>query len=249
MTWQLASFALVALALVLAAWWYERSRPPVKLVAIVATLAALAALGRDAFAAVPDVKPITAIVLVSGIAFGAGPGFAVGAVSALASNVLLGEGPWTPWQMIGWGLVGLLGGGLGAVTGRRLPTVAIALACAIAAEIFNLTVDLYTWTGTGTHTLSAFGVVLGSAFVFDMTHVAASFAFGLLFGGVLLRMLLRVRSRLHVTWSAPPALPLLALLLAPLAILGTRPAVAHGADAIAATTAPAGAGGGGGAGH
>ena len=86
-----------------------RARRP-KLVAVMATLAAMAALGRDAFVAVPDVKPITAIVLVSGVAFGAGPGFAVGAISGLASNVLLGQGPWTPWQMLGWGLVGLIGG-------------------------------------------------------------------------------------------------------------------------------------------
>ena len=201
MSWQLASFVMVALALALAGWWYERSRPPAKLLAVIATLAALAALGRDAFAAVPDVKPITAIVLVSGVAFGAGPGFAVGAVSAIASNVLLGEGPWTPWQMLGWGVVGLMGGALGALTARRLPPLALALACAVGAEAFNLILDLYTWTGTGNHTLAGFGVVLGSAFAFDLTHVLASFAFGVAFGGVLLRMLLRVRSRLHVTWS------------------------------------------------
>ncbi len=206
MSWQLASYALVALALALAAWWYERSRPPLKLLAVIATLAAIAALGRDAFAALPDVKPITAIVLVSGIAFGAGPGFAVGAVAAVASNVLLGEGPWTPWQMIGWGAVGLIGGALGAIWPRKLPTLAIALACALAAEVFNLIVDVYTWTGTGEHTLAAFGVVLASAASFDITHVVASFVFGLLFGGVLLRMLLRLRARMEVSW-APAATP------------------------------------------
>jgi energy-coupling factor transport system substrate-specific component len=202
-SWQLSAFALVALALALAFWWYERSRPPAKLVAVIATLAALAALGRDAFAAVPDVKPTTAIVLVAGVAFGAGPGFAVGAIAALSSNILLGEGPWTPWQMLGWGLVGLLGGGLGTLTARRLPRVALALACAGCAEVFNLLVDLYTWTGAGSHTLAAFGVVLGSAVVFDTTHVIASLLFGFAFGPALLRMLLRVRARLEVSWEAP----------------------------------------------
>lgn len=163
MSWQLVSFALVLLSLGFAFWWYERSRPPAKLIAVIATLATLAALGRDAFVAVPDLKPITAIVLVSGIAFGAGPGFAVGAISALASNILLGQGPWTPWQMLAWGLVGLMGAGLGAVTRRRMSPLAIALSCAAAAEAFNLILDLYTWTGAGNHTLAAFGVVLGSA--------------------------------------------------------------------------------------
>ena len=203
MSWQLAAFAIVLVTLAGAFWWYERSRPPAKLVALVGALAALAALGRDAFAAVPDVKPITAIVLVTGVAFGAAPGFATGALGALASNVLLGEGPWTPWQMLGWGMVGLLGAALGALAGRRLSPLMIALACAAAAEVFNLLLDFYTWTGTGSHTLAGFGLVLGSALAFDVTHVAASFAFGLAFGAVLLRMLLRVRSRMHVTWSAP----------------------------------------------
>jgi energy-coupling factor transport system substrate-specific component len=203
-SWQLGSFALVIVALVLAFWWYERSRPSTKLLAVVATLAALAALGRDAFAAVPDVKPITAIVLISGVAFGAGPGFAVGAISALASNILLGEGPWTPWQMLGWGIVGVLGGALAVAAPRRLPSIALALACGAAAEVFNLILDLYTWTGTGSQSLRGFGVVLAAALVFDLTHVIASFVFALAFGPVLLRMLVRVRERLDVSWRPPP---------------------------------------------
>ena len=144
MSWQLASFALVLGALAMAFWWYERSRPSAKLLAVVATLAALAALGRDAFAAVPDVKPITAIVLVSGVAFGAGPGFAVGAISGLASNILLGQGPWTPWQMLGWGMVGLIGAALARPLGPRPSRLALALGCALAAGVFNLVLDLST---------------------------------------------------------------------------------------------------------
>jgi len=207
MSWQLASFAIVLASVALAFWWYERSHPPAKLLAVVATLAAIAALGRDAFAAVPDVKPITAIVLVSGVAFGAGPGFAVGAISGFASNILLGQGPWTPWQMLGWGLVGLIGSGLGRLTSRHMSPLEIALACAVSAEVFNLVVDLYTWTGTGDETLRAFGVVLSTAVVFDATHVVASFGFGLAFGGTLLRMLMRVRSRLEISWGPIPATP------------------------------------------
>jgi energy-coupling factor transport system substrate-specific component len=203
LSWQLTSFAIALVSLAFAFWWYERSQPPTKLIAVVATLAALAALGRDAFVAIPDVKPITAIVLVSGIAFGAGPGFAVGAISALASNITLGEGPWTPWQMLGWGLVGLIGAGLGRVAGRRLSPLVLALASALSAEVFNLLLDFYTWTGTGSHTLAAFGIVLGQAVVFDVTHVVASFLFALAFGGVLLRMLMRVRGRLEISWERP----------------------------------------------
>jgi energy-coupling factor transport system substrate-specific component len=227
-SWQLASFALVLLALALALWWYERSQPPAKLLAVVATLAALAALGRDAFAAIPDVKPITAIVLIGGLAFGAGPGFAIGAISALASNVLLGEGPWTPWQMLGWGIVGILGAALGALSGRRPPVLLLALACAGAAEVFNLVLDLYTWTGTGNHSLEGFAVVLGTALTFDLTHVVASFAFALAFGPALLRMLNRVRARLEVRWEPLPLAPLLCV--AALLVAAAYPARAAAGD-------------------
>src|SRR6476620_11070955 len=108
-----AAFLLLAVALAggLVAW--ERTRPPARVLALVGTLAALAALGRIAFAPLPNVKPTTDIVIVAGAALGPAAGFAVGAVGALASNLFFGQGPWTPWQMAGWGLCGLLGAGLG----------------------------------------------------------------------------------------------------------------------------------------
>ncbi|MHB8240877.1 MAG: prenyltransferase/squalene oxidase repeat-containing protein [Solirubrobacteraceae bacterium] len=249
MSWQLASFIVVLGSLGLAFWWYERSRPPTKLLAVIATLAALAALGRDAFAAVPDVKPITAIVLISGFAFGAAPGFAVGAIAGLASNVLLGEGPWTPWQMLGWGVVGLMGAVLARLLHRRASPLVLALACAAGAEIFNLILDVYSWTGTGNHTLAGFVVVLGTAVVFDVTHVLASFGFGLAFGGVMLRMLERVRIRLEVRWEPPSGeasrvspshlVPLCALALALVALSSPNQARAAGTSSPIGPTSTA----------
>ena len=76
---------------------------------LVATLAAVAAAGRVLFAAVPGVQPVTVIVVAAGAALGARAGFATGALAALASNFFLGQGPWTPWQMLGWGACGLAG--------------------------------------------------------------------------------------------------------------------------------------------
>ena len=120
MTWQLGAFGLLALALAGGFAWYERVRPDARIVALVGTLAAFAALGRIAFAAVPNVKPTTDIVLISGYALGGGPGFAVGAIAGLASNFFFGQGPWTPWQMAAWGATGVVGAALAWVTSPRV---------------------------------------------------------------------------------------------------------------------------------
>jgi energy-coupling factor transport system substrate-specific component len=118
MTWQLGAFAILAIGLAGGFTWYERGRPDARIVALVGTLAAFAALGRIAFAALPNIKPTTDIVLISGYALGGAPGFAVGALAALTSNFFFGQGPWTPWQMAGWAATGLLGAWLAAASTR-----------------------------------------------------------------------------------------------------------------------------------
>ena len=96
MSWIVASFVLLGAALAVGFGWYERTHPSARVLALVGTLAALAALGRIAFAPLPNVKPTTDIVIVAGAALGPAAGFAVGAVGALASNLFFGQGPWTP---------------------------------------------------------------------------------------------------------------------------------------------------------
>ena len=73
------------------------------MLALVATLAALAALGRIAFAPLPNVKPTTDIVLLTGYVLGCAPGFAVGAVGAVVFNLFFGQWPWSLCQWAVWG--------------------------------------------------------------------------------------------------------------------------------------------------
>lgn len=99
-----------ALAVVLVLASFESSRPALRQLMPTAVLAALAAAGRVLFAPLPDVKPVSAIAIVAGAALGRRSGFVVGALAALLSNFFFGQGPWTPWQMYAWGLVGYVGG-------------------------------------------------------------------------------------------------------------------------------------------
>ncbi len=209
MSWTLASFMILALALAGGFAWYERSRPLSRTVAIVAALAALATLGRIAFAPLPSVKPTTDIVLIAGFVLGGPPGFAVGAVAAIASNIVFGQGPWTPWQMLAWGMVGLLGAGLRRRRARPLPRLVMALICAAAGFAYGLVLNFYTFvTFTGQHTLAQFLVIEGSAFSFDLAHAIGNFVFYLAFGPALVRALQRFRLRMDVAWGPATAAPL-----------------------------------------
>jgi energy-coupling factor transport system substrate-specific component len=201
-SWPLASALLVSLVLGVGWLAYERARPSARMVAVVGTLAAVAALGRDAFVALPDVKPITAMTLVVGYALGPLPGFTVGALGMLASNFVLGQGPYTPWQMAAWGLVGLGGAALGRLSGRRLGRVELAIACALAALAAKELMNLYTWTIGASHSPAAFLAVAVAALPFDLTDTAASFLFGFAFGPELARLLARMRARMDVSWEA-----------------------------------------------
>ncbi|HYJ21817.1 MAG TPA: prenyltransferase/squalene oxidase repeat-containing protein [Solirubrobacterales bacterium] len=195
MSWQLTSFLILGAVLVAGFVWYERSRPPSQVVALVAALAALAIAGRIAFAAFPNVKPTTDIVIFAGYALGGAPGFAVGALAALVSNLWFGQGPWTPWQMVGWGLCGVLGAAL-ALGGRNVGRLGLALVCGLAGIAYGALLNFSLMaTYGGDLSLERFGVLMTRAIPFDLAHAAGNVALALIAGPAMVRMLSRFRER------------------------------------------------------
>ena len=79
-------------------------------IVILALLAAIGAVARVPFAGLPSVQPTSFVIITVGLVFGAESGFLVGALAALVSNIFLGQGPWTPWQMFAWGTMGMSAG-------------------------------------------------------------------------------------------------------------------------------------------
>ncbi len=230
MSWQVGAFTILGLALAAGFAWYERDHPDARIVALVGTLAAVAALGRIAFAAVPNVKPTTDIVLISGYALGGGPGFAVGAIAGLVSNFFFGQGPWTPWQMAAWGATGVLGAGVaraGLVRGGRWR---LAIVCAAAGLAFTAIQDVGDWVTFSDHSWAQLGVYVGQGLGFDAIHAAGCLAFALAFGPALIRSIARFAQRLEVTWlpPAPLAVGIVALLVAGMAPAPSRARAATG---------------------
>jgi len=214
MTWEATSFLILGAVLLGGFAWYERSRPPAQVVALVAALAALAIAGRIAFAAFPNVKPTTDIVIFAGYALGPAPGFAVGALTGMVSNFWFGQGPWTPWQMTGWGLCGVLGAAL-ALGGRNASRLTLAAACGLAGIAYGALLNFSLMaTYGGDLSLQRFLALELRAVPFDAAHAIGNAAFALLAGPAMVRMLVRFRERFEWRTPAVAAAMLLALTLA-----------------------------------
>ncbi|WP_165248471.1 ECF transporter S component [Adlercreutzia sp. ZJ141] len=156
---------------------FEVSRPALRQIMPTVVLAALAAAGRVLFAPVPDVKPVSAICIVAGAVFGRRCGFMVGALAALVSNFFFGQGPWTPWQMYAWGLVGYVAGVL-ARTGAFNRTSVVLVYGFASALLYGMLLNGWYVIGY-VHPITWPAVVAAfvAAVPFDCIHGAATVAF------------------------------------------------------------------------
>ena len=203
MSWQLGSLVVVLLVIGTGLVWYERSRPPSQVVALVAVLAAMAVAGRVLLAPLPNVVATTDIVLFAGYALGPAPGFAVGALGGLISNFWLGQGIWTPWQMVGWGMAGVAGWVVWKVTAGRAGRLSLALACGLAGLVFGLWMNLQFLVGFGGEvTPDRYLALQVRSIPFDLAHIIGNVAFALIAGPAIISALERFRRRFE--WQKLP---------------------------------------------
>ena len=192
---------LLAAALVLAGVaWIESGSDAAREIVLVATLGAAAAAGRVLVAAVPGVQPVTVVAVAAGAALGARAGFAVGAIAAFVSNFFLGQGPWTPWQMLGWGACGVAGAWLAPVLRGRVPLAAV---CFVLGLAFSTLMDLWLWLSFAPHTWEALTVILARGIWFSVAHAIGNVLIALAIGPELRRLLERYgrRLRTEVVWA------------------------------------------------
>ena len=89
---------------------FEGRKPKARELIVISVLCAIAVAGRSAFFMLPQFKPVVALIVITGVCFGGETGFLVGAVTGFVSNFFFGEGPWTPWQMFAFGIIGFIAG-------------------------------------------------------------------------------------------------------------------------------------------
>lgn len=124
---------------------FERKKTGSRRLVIASVTVALSVAGRF----IPFFKPVTALTVLTGMHLGGEAGYLVGAMSALISDLYFGMGPWTPFQMLAWGMIGLISGAAAPVLRRsRALTVAFG---ALSGVIFSLIMDVWTvlWYNEG----------------------------------------------------------------------------------------------------
>jgi energy-coupling factor transport system substrate-specific component len=180
--------------------WFESGTDSTRELAVIATLGAAAAAGRVLFAAVPGVQPVTVVAIIAGASLGLRAGVATGALAAFVSNLFLGQGIWTPQQMLGWGACGAAGALLAPFLRNRWVLAAVA---AVLGFAFSASMDVWLWYGFSPHTPAALAAVLGRGLWFDVSHAAGNVVIALAAGPELRRMLDRYGSRLRtvVVWA------------------------------------------------
>ncbi|MFW6056868.1 MAG: ECF transporter S component [Chloroflexota bacterium] len=191
----------LAVAVVLAfAAFFESSDLQPRELAIIALLGTVSALLRVPFAAVPSLQPSTYLVICSGYVFGPVAGFMVGALTAVVSNFFLGHGPWTLFQVVGWGLAGASAPLLRRLDMRTSLLVAFGIVWGI---LFGLIANLWTWVAfVYPLTLQTFLVTWLNSIWFDALHAVGNAFFLGLFGVKTVRLLERYRQRFN--WVRVP---------------------------------------------
>ncbi|HBC95595.1 MAG TPA: ECF transporter S component [Clostridium sp.] len=180
-------------------FYFEKSHAGTKEIAIIATLSAFAAISRIIFALIPNVQPVTFLVAISGFVFGPYEGFLIGSTTAFLSDIFFGQGPWTPWQMFSWGLVGIISGILGKRS-VEISTLKFSILCFLFGFMFDWIMNIqYILTFIKPVNLKTILAAYASGLTFDIIHGVSSFVFSIVFYKRFLPILRRYKRRLIIS--------------------------------------------------
>ncbi|WP_263618311.1 ECF transporter S component [Solibacillus merdavium] len=162
---------------------------------IIAVMSAISVTGRALFVITPGFKPVAAIAAITGFSLGAEAGFLTGAISALVSNMFFGQGPWTPFQMFMWGMIGFIGGLLGrtGIMHKKIPLILFGI---FAGILFSFGMDIWgTMSLYGVFSMEAYIVALTSAVPFTIVYAVSNVIFLLILARPIREKLERINNK------------------------------------------------------
>jgi energy-coupling factor transport system substrate-specific component len=164
-------------------------------------MAAITAASRIPFAALPNIKPCTFLIIVVGLVFGSLAGAMVGSMTAAVSNMFFGQGPWTPWEMMAWAMVGLVAG----YVGKRYPEAGvkeIILLGIILGMAYNVLMDFSSWIVFYRCDPDLLIPTMIAGLPFGLLHIIGNVVFAIILGKPVLMMFRRFQRRFRVTYGA-----------------------------------------------
>lgn len=198
--YMLISLGILLVSFIPFAVRFEGKKPRAREITVTAVMIAIAVIGRAAFFMLPQFKPMTAVVIISGIALGGETGFAVGAMSAFVSNMLAGQGPWTPWQMFALGLIGFISGLIFTDKNFEKKKILVGIygfltAFVVYGFILDTSSVMMTVYEMNMHTVLA---VYLAGIPFNLIHGAATFIFIMIIGNSMIRKLSRIKKKFGI---------------------------------------------------
>jgi energy-coupling factor transport system substrate-specific component len=199
MNWGLVATTIVLLTVISFFFEFEASAVSAKEIALVGMLGTVSAVSRVPFAAIPNVQPCTYLIICTGYVFGPLAGFMVGAITALVSNFFLGQGPWTPYQMFAWGMVGISAAYLRKVC---RDTRCLILFGVIWGYIYGVIMNTWFWASfVYPLTLKTFAVAQLNSIWFDTFHALGNAIFLGVFSQKTIAILERFKMRFSIKYS------------------------------------------------
>ncbi len=123
----------------------------------------------------------------------------VGVVATAVSNSFLGHGPWTPWQMLAWGLAGLCSGLLSKIH-KNPSRITLGIFTFLWGFLFGYIMNIWHWLFfIYPLNLRSFIAVYISSFYFDLAHGVSNFIFAYFFGKDFINILNRFKDRIGYT--------------------------------------------------
>lgn len=206
LNWSLITLIIVVLALLAFMYEFEESAAGAKEIALISMLGTISALVRLPFAALMNFQPSTFFIICTGYVFGPSAGFMVAALTAIISNLFLGQGPWTAYQILTWGLIGMSAGFI-----RRIPIASTRIRIGVLivfgiiwGYLYGVIINVWYWVYfVYPLTWKTYLVTLLNAVWWDTTHALANAFFMFIFGTRTLSIMQRFKNRFF--WSRETA--------------------------------------------
>ena len=156
---------------------FESKKPKTREIMVIVVMVSITVTSRIIFAPIPGFKPVTALTAITGMAFGPEAGFLTGSISALISNMFFGQGPWTPFQMIAWGILGFIAGVLAKLNLIKNKVVLVIYSI-FSGILYSFIMDIWNVLSIdGLFSLEKYKIAIFAAIPFTIVYIISNIFF------------------------------------------------------------------------